>query len=58
MGNKPTFIPANEGLQISWWIDNPTMDDNIYQHLIGKLMFLTHSYLDLLFFVTLFNHYM
>ncbi len=34
------------------------MDDNIYQHLIGKLMFLTHSYLDLLFFVTLFNHYM
>jgi hypothetical protein len=56
MGNKPTFIPMNLSLQISWWIDNPTMDDNTYQHLLGKLMFLTHNYLDILFFVTFFNH--
>jgi hypothetical protein len=32
------------------------MDDNTYEHLIEKLMFLTNNYLDILFFVTLFNH--
>ena len=55
---KPTLSPFQSGVRISATCTSPEVDATLYRHLVGSLLYLTHSHRDLSFIVDHVSHYM
>lgn len=56
---KPTPIHLQSSLFLSTTCTTPTVDSTLYRHLVGSLMYMTHTSSDILFvvgLVFLFSH--
>ena len=55
---KPTSSPFQYGVKISTTRTSAEVDSTLYHQLVGSLLYLTHSRLDLSFVVGHVSHYM
>jgi hypothetical protein len=55
---KPTPSPFQSGVKLTAIYTSPEVDATMYRQLVGSLLYLTHTHLDLSFFVGLVARYM
>ena len=55
---KPAPSPFHSGVNIFATCTSPEVDATLYRHLVGSLLYLTHSCLDLSFSIGCVSHYM
>jgi hypothetical protein len=56
--SKPTPSPFQFGVKITASFTYPEVDSTLYHRLVGSLLYLTHTHIDISFFVGLVSWYM